>query len=126
MPTYDYVCDACDHSFELFQQITAPVKRKCPACGQLRLRRLVGTGAGVIFKGGGFYETDYRSESYRKAAEAEKKAATGGDSGKSDSTKDKAADTKAKKSESTKDSTGPKTGSDSKSKSRPAKPAAST
>ena len=73
MPTYDYRCDACEHQFELFQQMTAPVKRKCPECGKLRLKRLVGTGAGVIFKGSGFYETDYRSDSYKKAAEADKK-----------------------------------------------------
>ena len=75
MPTYDYVCEACDHEFELFQSMTAPVKRKCPECGKLKLKRLIGTGAGVIFKGGGFYETDYRSDSYKKSAESEKKAA---------------------------------------------------
>lgn len=76
MPTYEYVCQACDHEFELFQQMTDPVKRKCPACGKLKLQRLIGTGAGVIFKGDGFYETDYRSESYKKAAQADKKAAS--------------------------------------------------
>jgi predicted nucleic acid-binding Zn ribbon protein len=58
--------------------MTDPVKRKCPACGRLALRRLVGAGAGVIFRGNGFYQTDYRSDSYRKAAEAEKKSAAGG------------------------------------------------
>jgi len=77
MPTYDYQCDACDHSFELFQSITAPTKRKCPQCGKLKLRRLIGPGAAIVFKGSGFYSTDYRSESYRKAAEAEKKSQTG-------------------------------------------------
>ena len=77
MPTYDYVCRECEHAFELFQQMTAPVKRKCPACGKLRLRRLVGTGAGVIFKGSGFYQTDYRSDAYKKAAEADKKSSDG-------------------------------------------------
>jgi putative FmdB family regulatory protein len=75
MPTYDYACGACGHTLELFQSITAPVKRKCPRCGKARLQRLLGTGAGILFKGGGFYETDYRSESYQKAAEADKKAA---------------------------------------------------
>jgi putative FmdB family regulatory protein len=79
MPTYEYVCDACDHAFELFQQMRDPVKRKCPKCGRPKLRRLVGTGAGIIFRGSGFYETDYRSESYKKAAESEKSAASGGD-----------------------------------------------
>lgn len=72
MPTYDYVCDACEHEFELFQSITENAKRKCPACGRLKLRRLFGTGAAIVFKGSGFYKTDYRSESYRKGAEAEK------------------------------------------------------
>lgn len=74
MPTYDYQCDACDHEFELFQQISDSVKKKCPECGRLKLRRLFGTGAAVVFKGSGFYETDYRSESYKKGAESAKKA----------------------------------------------------
>ena len=74
MPTYDYECNACGHEFELFQSISAPVKRKCPECGKLKLRRLFGTGAAVVFKGSGFYETDYRSDSYKKGAEKEKKA----------------------------------------------------
>ena len=72
MPTYDYVCQACGHQFEVFQSITAGAMKKCPCCGKLRLRRLIGTGAGVIFRGDGFYQTDYRSESYRKAAEKDK------------------------------------------------------
>jgi putative FmdB family regulatory protein len=71
MPTYDYECQHCGHGFELFQQMSAAVKRKCPECGKPKLKRLIGTGAGVLFKGSGFYETDYRSESYRKAAKAE-------------------------------------------------------
>lgn len=74
MPTYDYVCKSCGHAFELFHSMKDAPKKKCPACGKLKLERLIGTGAGVIFKGGGFYETDYRSESYKKGAEAEKKA----------------------------------------------------
>jgi len=74
MPTYDYECDACGHEFELFQSITEPNKRKCPECGKLKLRRLFGTGAAVVFKGSGFYETDYRSESYKKGAESAKKS----------------------------------------------------
>ena len=74
MPTYDYECDACGHEFELFQSISDAVKRKCPECGKLKLRRLFGTGAAVMFKGSGFYETDYRSDSYKKGAEKEKKA----------------------------------------------------
>lgn len=85
MPTYDYECDACSHEFELFQGINDAVKRKCPECGKPKLRRLFGTGAAVVFKGSGFYQTDYRSESYKKAAEKEKKSADGGDKSKADS-----------------------------------------
>ena len=72
MPTYDYVCDGCGHELELFQSITAKPKKKCPKCGEKRLRRLIGPGAALVFKGSGFYKTDYRSESYKKAAAAEK------------------------------------------------------
>jgi putative FmdB family regulatory protein len=72
MPTYDYVCDACDHSFELLQSFKEEPKKKCPECGKSKLRRLFGTGAAVIFKGSGFYQTDYRSESYKQKAAAEK------------------------------------------------------
>jgi putative FmdB family regulatory protein len=97
MPTYDYECDACGHEFELFQSISAPVKRKCPECGKLKLRRLFGTGAAVVFKGSGFYETDYRSDSYKKGAEKEKKA----------SDKKKSSDTSsAKKTDSKSSSSG--------------------
>lgn len=75
MPTYDYRCKSCGHEFELFQAMSAPVKRKCPACSRSALERLIGVGAGFIFKGSGFYETDYRSESYKKAAESDSKTA---------------------------------------------------
>jgi putative FmdB family regulatory protein len=74
MPTYDYECDDCGHTFELFQSISEPVKKKCPDCGKPKLRRLFGTGAAVVFKGSGFYQTDYRSDSYKKAAEKDKPA----------------------------------------------------
>ena len=74
MPTYDYVCDACDHKFELFQSMTESVKKKCPKCSKPKLRRLFGTGLAIMFKGSGFYQTDYRSESYKKAAKADKSA----------------------------------------------------
>lgn len=73
MPTYDYQCEACDHAFEEYQSIKAKQIRKCPSCGQRKLVRLIGTGGGVIFKGSGFYQTDYRSAEYKKSAEAEKK-----------------------------------------------------
>ena len=74
MPTYDYECDACGHTFELFQNFSEEVKKKCPECGKSKLRRLFGTGAAVVFKGSGFYQTDYRSESYKKGAEKDKPA----------------------------------------------------
>ncbi len=96
MPTYDYVCDACEHEFELFQSINEDKKKKCPECGKLKLRRLFGTGAAVVFKGSGFYETDYRSESYKKAAEKDKKSASGdGDSSKKSDQKSEKKETKA-------------------------------
>jgi putative FmdB family regulatory protein len=72
MPTYEYRCDACHHQFDLFQSIKDSPKRKCPKCGKNTLQRLIGTGAAVLFKGSGFYQTDYRSDSYKKAAESEK------------------------------------------------------
>jgi len=71
MPTYDYECDACGHRFELFQSISADPEKKCPECKKLKLRRLIGTGAAVVFKGSGFYQTDYRSDSYKKSAAAD-------------------------------------------------------
>jgi putative FmdB family regulatory protein len=86
MPTYDYVCEACQHEFEHFQSIKDEPLRKCPACGRRKLRRLIGPGAAIVFKGSGFYKTDYRSESYKKSAAAEKTAATAavGNGAKSD------------------------------------------
>jgi putative FmdB family regulatory protein len=77
MPTYEYLCQKCEHRFERFQSITAKPIRKCPACGKSSVKRLVGAGAGIIFKGSGFYETDYRSDSYKTAAKAETSGTTG-------------------------------------------------
>ena len=71
MPTYEYECLKCGHKFEMFQSITAAPCVKCPKCGG-KLRKLIGTGAAVIFKGSGFYATDYRSEEYKKKAKEEK------------------------------------------------------
>jgi len=75
MPTYSYLCESCGNEFEKFQTITARPLRMCPKCGKKRLKRLIGTGAGIIFKGTGFYQTDYRSESYKKAEKSEKTSA---------------------------------------------------
>ncbi len=74
MPTYEYQCDDCGRSVEIFQRISERPKRKCPSCGG-RIRRVISGGAGLLFKGSGFYITDYRSESYKKAAQAESSAA---------------------------------------------------
>jgi len=60
MPTYDYVCDACEHQFEHRQSMSSDRLRTCPQCKKRKLRRLIGSGAGVIFRGSGFYETDYK------------------------------------------------------------------
>ena len=96
MPTYDYACNACEHQFELFQSITESPKKKCPKCGRMKLRRLIGPGAAIVFKGSGFYKTDYRSESYKSgAAKARKARSTAKSSGKSKS-KSKAGGAKKK------------------------------
>lgn len=79
MPTYEYKCTTCGATFDVFQSITArPLRRhECPSCDTKRsVRRLIGTGGAVIFKGSGFYQTDYRSKSYQQAAKAEKDAGT--------------------------------------------------
>jgi len=71
MPTYEYKCEACGHAFEKFQSIKASPIRKCPKCGKLKVKKLISKGAGLIFKGSGFYITDYRSEGYKDQAKAE-------------------------------------------------------
>ncbi|MCL2710292.1 MAG: zinc ribbon domain-containing protein [Planctomycetaceae bacterium] len=71
MPTYDYHCDACSHEFEEFQYIKDAPLKKCPECGKKKLRRLIGGGSAVVFRGSGFYQTDYRSDSYKNAAKAD-------------------------------------------------------
>lgn len=96
MPTYDYKCDACDHAWELFQSIKAEPEKKCPACNKKKARRLIGAGAGLIFKGSGFYLTDYRSKSYKDAAKADKSA------GESAAPKSEGSSTKSSSSDSSK------------------------
>lgn len=94
MPTYEYRCSECGHEFEEFQSITSKPLRKCPACGKNKVDRLIGSGAGLIFKGSGFYQTDYRSEGYQKAAKAETEAAKP----KKSESKDKGSEKKSGKS----------------------------
>ena len=73
MPTYEYECGSCGHRFEIFQSIKDKPRKKCPECGK-GVERLIGAGSAVIFKGSGFYQTDYRSSDYKKKAEAESKS----------------------------------------------------
>lgn len=68
MPTYEYLCKSCGHRFDEFQSMSAKELKKCPECKKNALERLIGAGAGVIFKGSGFYQTDYRSSSYSSDA----------------------------------------------------------
>ena len=84
MPTYEYVCETCQHEFEVFQGMNAPRLTDCPveSCGGT-VRRKIGTGAGLIFKGSGFYQTDYRSESYKEGAKKESSSGEGKSSGES-------------------------------------------
>jgi putative FmdB family regulatory protein len=107
MPTYEYRCDACGHELEEFQSMSAKPLKKCPECGKNKLKRLIGIGAGVIFKGSGFYETDYRSGSYNEAAKAEKESAKKADTPSSDSktetkSESKKSDTPSKSENTTK------------------------
>ena len=100
MPTYEYECTDCGHEFETFQSITAKPIRKCPECGKRKVERLISGGAGLLFKGSGFYITDYRSDSYKAAEKKDSDASSGkkSDSKKSDSkkkSKKKSSDSKA-------------------------------
>jgi putative FmdB family regulatory protein len=96
MPTYDYECEACGHTLEVFQGINDPVKKKCPECKKSKLKRQFGTGAAIVFKGSGFYQTDYRSEGYKKAAkkDSESKSEKKSDTKKTES---KSSDSKSSK-----------------------------
>jgi putative FmdB family regulatory protein len=92
MPTYEYKCENCGHNFDEFQAMSDPPLKKCPQCGKRKLRRVFGAGAAVLFKGSGFYQTDYRSESYKAAAKAEtEKSTPAGDKSSANGTGDTAA-----------------------------------
>lgn len=89
MPTYDYECTSCGHTFDAFQSITADPIRQCPKCRRRKVQRLIGSGSGILFKGSGFYTTDYRSKEYKDKAKADTSTS-------SSETKDKkSSDTKA-------------------------------
>lgn len=109
MPTYDYECDACEHTWELFQRISEDPVKACPECKKKKARRLFGTGAAIMFKGSGFYETDYRSDSYKKGADKDKKS-------KNDSSSDSKSDTKSESKSSSKSDSKPKSESKTKPK----------
>lgn len=110
MPTYEYKCPDCGEAFERFQSIMAAPIKQCPKCGKKHVKRLIGKGAGIIFKGGGFYETDYRSEAYSAAAKADsaKPAET------SNASSDSATKTDAKPAADAKPSTEAKPAGDAK------------
>ena len=103
MPTYEYKCTKCGHRFECFQRMTDDPLEECEIC-QGKVKRLIGTGAGIIFKGSGFYCTDYRDENYHKAADKEKKETTDGTDSKT--TETAAESTPAKKKETTSEGSG--------------------
>lgn len=103
MPTYEYECRACGHTFEEFQQIKDNQLRTCPKCKRRKLRRLIGAGAAVIFKGSGFYQTDYRSKDYKEKAKAEKESTASSAAGETK---------KAASSDTTGDTASKKTGDD--------------
>ena len=84
MPTYDYLCDACGHAFEEWQSFTAEKLTKCPSCKKKKLTRLFGSGAAIVFKGSGFYDTDYRQADAKKKEDAKKPAAPEGGENKGD------------------------------------------
>jgi putative FmdB family regulatory protein len=105
MPTYEYQCEACNHNFDEFQSMSDKPLKVCPKCKKKKLRRVFGAGAAIIFKGSGFYQTDYRSPSYQAAAKADQESAkpadtsgTNGSTGKATEGKGTASGEKSSKS----------------------------
>ena len=92
MPTYEYQCNACGHKFEELQSMTSKPIRKCPKCGRLSVKRLLGAGAGVLVKGSGFYQTDYKSKPPKESAKESSKESP------KETPKEKPGDKKAKPS----------------------------
>lgn len=98
MPTYEYLCEACGHELEAFQSMKEAPLLKCPKCGKKKLRRKIGTGAAIIFKGSGFYETDYKKSAAKKDVTSSESKPEGS------STKEKPAAAKAEKGSAKSDS----------------------
>ena len=101
MPTYEYACAECGHEFEAFQSITAKPIRKCPECGKRKVERLISGGAGLLFKGSGFYITDYRSDGYKEAAKKDTESSSSKSESKKSDSKKSSKKTESKKSNST-------------------------
>src|SRR5437870_10972334 len=116
MPTYDYKCNACGHRFEKFQPMSAAPIKKCPKCGKMKVQRLIGTGAGLIFKGSGFYITDYRDSGYKDKAKAE----SGSSDGKAETKSESKTETPKTESKPASTESKPAAKTDSKTDSKPA------
>ena len=119
MPTYDYECQACNHHFERWQEMSARKLRTCPECGKRKLVRLVGAGAGVIFRGSGFYETDYKRKQSKPASSSSSSSSDSPSRSKSDgkSKGDGASSSSSDASSSSSGSSSSKTSGDSGAKS---------
>ncbi len=96
MPTYDYLCQACGHEWEKFQSMNASPTKTCPQCKKRRAKRQIGLGAGLIFKGSGFYETDYKD---KKPPKSESSGDSKGDAKASDASSSASDSSGSKKSE---------------------------
>jgi putative FmdB family regulatory protein len=112
MPTYEYRCGACGTATEIFHSMTEAPKRKCPSCGKPKLERQISAGAGILFKGTGFYQTDYRSDAYKSAASADSSA------GKPVDTKPSGGDGDAKSTSAKSETPAPKSEPEKKSSKR--------
>lgn len=126
MPTYEYRCKSCAHEFEYFQSMKDAPLRKCPECGKNTLERLIGTGGAVIFKGSGFYQTDYRNESYKKAAEADKPRSDSSDKQSSEASASARKSTDGTKTQAKTETQPEKAPSDSSGKAKDSSAAASS
>src|SRR4029077_20282788 len=111
MPTYEYACKACKHRFEELQSFSEAPLKKCPKCKKKKLQRLIGAGAAIVFKGSGFYQTDYRSDSYKQRAEADTPPSEA-KAGESKSTESRGSESKSNESKTENKSSEVKSGGD--------------